>query len=45
MPDDPFVAYCGKGLDDVLTILICIDVIAAKLSFNGTRKGTYVTNK
>ena len=31
MPDDPLVAYSGKGLADVLTIFICIEVIATKL--------------
>ena len=35
IPDDPLVAYWGKGLADVLTIFILIADIRAKLKFQG----------
>ncbi len=31
IPEEPSVAYCGKGFADVFTILILTDGIAAKI--------------
>ena len=39
IPDDPFVAYWGKGLADVFTIFIMIGDILAKLNFQVQKGG------
>ena len=37
MPDDPPVAYCGNGLEEVLMILICTVCIRANIKFDRQR--------
>jgi hypothetical protein len=40
IPDDPFVAYWGKGFADVFTIFILIGDIRAKLKFQAHKGGS-----